>query len=73
MFSVLQHYQADLCEPNEPHLEEFAFRDDAFERWMLKLFWGGVAAGTLGDTGKPVRSLRADVDPELLAYVLFRW
>jgi hypothetical protein len=57
----------------DPHGHEFAlFSGDLLERWVIKLFWGGVAAGTLGRDGASVRSLRSTIDLRWLADVLFR-
>lgn len=73
MFRILRDYQADLRATTDPHGNEFAlFQGDLLERWMLKLFWGGVAAGTLGRSASPVRSLRSTVDLRWMAEVLFR-
>ena len=73
IFRVVHHYQADLLAPVDPHGNEFAFYSgDYLERWMLKLYWGGVAAGTLGRPGARIRSLPLTADLRRLADFLFR-
>jgi hypothetical protein len=73
VFRVLRRYQAALAEDMDPHGHEFAlFPGDLLERWTIKLFWGGVAAGTLGHAGAPIMSLRSTVDLKWMADVLFR-
>ncbi len=73
LFRALHHYQADLRENPEPHGNEFAlFHGDLIERWMLKLFWGALAAGSLGKDGGGVEGLRSDIDLRALAAILYR-
>lgn len=43
-----------------------------FERWLLKVVWGGVASGSFGQDGVALRGLRADADPAMLAQALWR-
>jgi hypothetical protein len=73
VFRALRRYQADLADVADAHGHEFAwFSGDLVERWIIKLFWGGVAAGTLGCAGSPIASLRSTIDLEWMANVLFR-
>ena len=73
VFRVVHHYQIDQREIADPHGHEFAlFSGDVFERWMLKLLWGGVAARALGRREAPAPSLRSAIDARWLSDVLFR-
>lgn len=72
VFRVVHHYQADQREITDPHGHEFAlFSGDVFERWMLKLLWGGVAARALGRREAPAPSLRSTIDARWLTDVTF--
>jgi len=73
VFRVVNDFQADLRQKRDPHGHEFALFDgDALERWMLKLYWGGVVARSFGHNGVPVTNLRSSIVPAALAEVLFR-
>lgn len=70
VFRVVHHYQADLRSRPDPHGHEFAlFSGNQFERWMLKVLWGGVAAATLGPS---IHAVRTGIDLKALALFLFR-
>ena len=72
-FESLTRYQTDFAERR--HLDEDGFTlvsGPLIERWLLKLLWGAVASGSLGNEGVPVRSIRTDADVDALAEALFR-
>jgi hypothetical protein len=68
VFRTLDHYQKDQANQPDPHGSEFdLFSGERLERWMLKLAWGGIAAGDFSAT-----QLRAGIDQNMLADYLFR-
>lgn len=67
VFKTLRHYQKDQQTQPDPHGSEFdLFSGECLERWMLKLLWGGVAAGVF------TPGLYTKADPKILADYLFR-
>ena len=68
VFRTLDHYQKDQASQPDPHGSEFdLFSGERLERWMLKLLWGGIAAGAFSAT-----EIRSGVDQNMLADYLFR-
>jgi hypothetical protein len=73
VFKTLDHYQIDFRTQPDPHGSEFdLYSGEEIERWLLKLLWGGAAAGVLGRGGQPVNDLRTTADRNMLAEYLFR-
>jgi hypothetical protein len=73
VFKTLDHYQIDFRTQPDPHGSEFdLYSGEELERWLLKLLWGGAAAGVLGRGGQPVNDLRTTADRNMLAEYLFR-
>lgn len=59
VFRTLDHYQTDQGSQPDPHGSEFdLYSGEAFERWLLKLLWGGTAAGVFTLSGQPIAALR---------------
>ena len=68
VFRTLDHYQKDQANQPDPHGSEFELLSgERLERWLLKLVWGGAAAGAFS-----IGQLRAGVDQNILADYLFR-
>jgi hypothetical protein len=68
VFRTLHHYQKDQASQPDPHGSEFdLFSGERLERWLLKLLWGGIAAGVFSAS-----QLRSGVDQNMLADYLFR-
>jgi hypothetical protein len=67
VFKTLRHYQKDQRAQPDPHGSEFdLFSGERLGRWMLKLLWGGIAAGVF------TPGLYGAVDQNMLADYLFR-
>jgi hypothetical protein len=54
-----------------PWLTPLFVNGPAFERFLLKVLLGGVAASSYGHGGEPVRAVRSAGDDETLLRVLF--
>jgi hypothetical protein len=74
VFRTLDHYQTDQNTQPDPHGSEFdLYSGEAFERWLLKLLWGGTAAGVFALSGQPITALREPTRyQDILADYLFR-
>lgn len=75
-FRVLYGYQTAQADPDSPERRGASmigvFSGLDLERWLLKVLWGGVAAGALGHGGERITTIRSDVDHEALLETLFR-
>jgi len=57
----------------DPHGPEFALFDGpTIERWLLKVFWGAIAAEALATSSGPITSLPDSTPVDMLAEALFR-
>jgi len=73
VFRVLRDFQADLRVDPDPHGPEFALFDGpTIERWLLKMFWGAVAARALSTSSGPITSIPPAIPLAELAEALFR-
>jgi hypothetical protein len=74
VFRTLDRYQTDQNSQPDPHGSEFdLYSGEALERWLLKLLWGGTAAGVFTLSGQPIRALREPTKyQDMLAEYLFR-
>jgi hypothetical protein len=76
LFRVLYGYQTAQADPDSPARRGTSligvFSGPDLERWLLKVLWGGVAAGALGRDGERITMLRSDIDHEALLETLYR-
>jgi len=76
MFRVLHGYQTAQAKPDSSARQGDSlvavFAGPDLERWLLKVLWGGVAAGAFSRGGERLTSLRSDIDHEALLETLFR-
>jgi len=69
----LQRYQLELADHIDLDGDGFTLvSGPLFERWLLKLLWGGVASRSLGQQGVAAESLRKGIDEVRLLEYLYR-
>lgn len=72
-FDVLWDFQRAQRDPARIDLNEFALVNGPhIERFLLKLLWGGCAAGSYGSGGAPIQGIRSAVDQRMLLEALYR-
>lgn len=72
VFRRISEGQVSLATEDNPRNEFTLCSGPLFERWLLKVVWGGVASRSFGQDGVPLQALRKDADLGQLADALWR-
>lgn len=72
VFRRISEGQVSLATEERPGNEFTLCSGPLFERWLLKVIWGGVASRSFGQDGVPLAGLREDADLSELADALWR-
>jgi len=71
-FAALWDFQQAQQDPHRMHVNDFAIVSGPhLERFLLKMLWGGCAAGSFGGGGAPVPDIRSDADHVRLLEALY--
>lgn len=72
VFRRISEGQVSLATEDNPRNEFTLCSGPLFERWLLKVLWGGVASQSFGQAGVPFEGLQEDADLSKLADALWR-
>lgn len=72
VFRRISSGQVSLANDEHPTSDFTLCSGPLFERWLLKVVWGGAASGSFGQDGVAIRGLRQKADPAMLADALWR-
>jgi hypothetical protein len=72
VFRRISEGQVSLATEDNPRNEFTLCSGPLFERWLLKVLWGGVASRSFGQAGVPLEGLQEDADLPKLADALWR-
>jgi len=73
VFTSLRRYQLDFAEVRDIDEDGFTLvSGPLFERWLLKLLWGGVQSKSLGKDGTASDAIREEADQASLLEMLYR-
>lgn len=74
-FRYLRDDQIALASGEDTDVERDTFTllsGPDLELWLLKIFWGGLAAKAWGQHGHTINALKSELDPATLARILWR-